>query len=210
MNAKKLYYALISLTVMIIIATAGVLYVADSFLKKNSEKLTEYKKEEKQVQLDERVYLKATNDLKKFNQLGLREVVNEALPKEKDQARAIKEIFQMAESSNINIDKIQFADSTLGEKPKNATPSTTSGGNNQPASSSITQAKPIAGISGVQGIEMSVGISSINDKIPIDYNRFIDFVNKITNSRRTMQITKLSIQPGLKKAEITINIFVKS
>ena len=34
MNAKKLYYALISLTVMIIVATAGVLYVADSFLKK--------------------------------------------------------------------------------------------------------------------------------------------------------------------------------
>jgi hypothetical protein len=207
MNAKKVFYLLIGLTVIIVIATGSMLFFADSFLKKNSEKLTQYKKDEKQVQLDERVYTKANNDLKKYTQLGLRQAVDEALPKEKDQAKAVKEVLQIATVTGVKIEKIQFTDSTLGDKVK--TPAANPNGQTVAPSATITQAKPIPGISGVQGIEMTVGLTGANDKTPINYSQFTDFVDKITNNRRSMQISKLTIQPGLKKAELTINIFVK-
>ena len=213
MNAKKLFYALICLAITLTIATFGVLYFANSFLKKRSEKLNQLKIENASVEESERVYTKAKNDLLKYR--DLEQAVNDALPKEKNQAKALKEIIQIANDTNIKIEKIEFTDSTLGQKKTSSAsstastttttnPSTTSQSNNQ-----ITQAKPIAGISGVLGVEIKITLTGNVENTPINYGNFINFLDKVSYNRRSMQITNLDIQPGLKKIQITLNIFVK-
>jgi hypothetical protein len=211
MNAKKLFFGLIGLTVALILATAGVFYFANSFLVKSSSKLNNLKVQNSVIEKNEQIYTKARNDLAKNK--DLKQTVEDALPKEKDQAKAIKEIIQIGRNTGVKIEKIEFTDSTLGDKAKTTatTPSASSPSATPQAapSATITQAKPIAGISGVQGIEMKVTLAGPNDKTPINYNGFVSFLDQVSNNRRSMQIAQLDIQPGLKKADLKINIFVK-
>jgi hypothetical protein len=201
MNAKKFYISLIVIIVLLVIATAGVFYGANVMLKRSSTKLSQLKVENAVLEQNEKVYQKAKNDLIKYQ--DLQSAVNEALPKEKDQAKALKELIQIGNTTGVKIEKIEFTDSTLGDKAK-STASTPAA-----AGSAVTQAKPIAGISGVQGIEMKVTLAGANTNTSINYNNFIEFLDLISNNRRSMQITSLNIQPDLKKADLTINIFVK-
>lgn len=203
MNAKKVYFSLIVIIVGLLLATVAVFYGANTLLKKSSNKLSQLKAENAVLEQNEKVYQKAKNDLIKYQ--DLQSAVNEALPKEKDQAKALKELIQIGSTTGVKIEKIEFTDSTLGDKTK----PTATAGSAAGASSAVTQAKPISGISGVQGIEMKVTISGPNDKTPINYNSFINFLDLVSNNRRSMQISNLNIQPNLKKADLTINIFVK-
>lgn len=200
---------LLAIAVLLTIATFGVLYFANTFLKKSSTKLNQLKIENASIEENERIYTKAKNDLIKYQ--DLKSAVEDALPKEKDQAKALKELIQISNDTNIKIEKIEFTDSTLGDKIKaTSAPSTTPGNGTKPATPNpITQSKPIPGISGVMGIEMKVTVAGANDKTPLNYDNFISFLDKVSYNRRSMQITNLNIQPGLKTAEITINIFVK-
>ena len=210
MNAKKLFFGLIGLTVALILATAGVFYFANSFFVRSSSKLNDLKVQNSVIEKNEQIYTKARNDLAKNK--DLKQTVEDALPKEKDQAKAIKEIIQIGKNTGVKIEKIEFTDSTLGDKAKTTatTPSSSASATTpQAPSATITQAKPITGISGVQGIEMKVTLSGPNDKTPIDYNGFVSFLDQVSNNRRSMQIAQLDIQPGLKKADLKINIFVK-
>lgn len=201
MNAKKVYISLIVIIVILVIATAGVFYGANIMLKKSSTKLSQLKIENAVLEQNEKVYQKAKNDLLKYE--DLKNAVDEALPKEKDQAKALKELIQIASTTGVKIEKIEFTDSTLGDKAK------ATGSNPSAATSAVTQAKPITGISGVQGIEMKITLAGPNDKTSINYNSFINFLDLVSNNRRSMQISNLNIQPNLKKADLTINIFVK-
>ena len=201
MNAKKFYITLIVIIVLLVIATAGVFYGANVMLKRSSTKLSQLKVENAVLEQNEKVYQKAKNDLIKYQ--DLQSAVNEALPKEKDQAKALKELIQIGNTTGVKIEKIEFTDSTLGDKAK-STASTPAA-----AGSAVTQAKPIAGISGVQGIEMKVTLAGANTNTSINYNNFIEFLDLVSNNRRSMQIASLNIQPDLKKADLTINIFVK-
>ncbi len=203
MNAKKVYFSLIVIIVGLLLATVAVFYGANTLLKKSSNKLSQLKAENAVLEQNEKVYQKAKNDLIKYQ--DLQSAVNEALPKEKDQAKALKELIQIGSTTGVKIEKIEFTDSTLGDKAKPAATAGSATG----ASSAVTQAKPISGISGVQGIEMKVTIAGPNDKTPINYNSFINFLDLVSNNRRSMQISNLNIQPNLKKADLTINIFVK-
>ena len=201
MNSKKFYISLIVIIVLLVIATAGVFYGANVMLKRSSTKLSQLKVENAVLEQNEKVYQKAKNDLIKYE--DLQSAVNEALPKEKDQAKALKELIQIGNTTGVKIEKIEFTDSTLGDKAK-STASTPAA-----AGSAVTQAKPIAGISGVQGIEMKVTLAGANTNTSINYNNFIEFLDLVSNNRRSMQIASLNIQPDLKKADLTINIFVK-
>jgi hypothetical protein len=201
MNAKKVYFSLIAIIVLLVIATAAVFYGANVLLEKSSSKLSQLKTENAVLEQNEKVYQKAKNDLAKYQ--DLESAVNEALPKEKDQAKALKELIQIGSTTGVKIEKIEFTDSTLGDKAKTSTSSPAAAG------SAVTQAKPIAGISGVQGIEMKVTLSGPNEKTALNYNSFINFLDLVSNNRRSMQISNLNIQPNLKKADLTINIFVK-
>lgn len=144
MNAKKLFFGLISFTVILVLATAGVFYFANSFLVKNSSKLNDLKLQNSVIEQNEQIYIKARNDYAKNK--DLKAAVEEALPKEKDQARALKELIQIGQNTGVKIEKIEFSDSTLGDKAK--TSSTPSLVQPQllpaaPAGPAITQAKPI-------------------------------------------------------------------
>ena len=214
MNAKRTYYLLIGLTVVILMATVGVLYLASSLLSKNSQKLVEYKAENAGIEQSKKIYNKAAIDLKKYQ--PLKAAVDEALPKEKDQAKAVKEIYQIASETGIQIEEIKFTDSTLGQKakPTTTTPTDNSSAStapkeSTPATPSITQAKPIKNISGVLGIEMTLKIKPNTTGGTIDYNRFINFIDQLSLNRRSVQITNVTIAPKLKSAELTTLIFVK-
>lgn len=57
-------------------------------------------------------YQAAKKDVEKYAYLN--EIINSALPQDKDQARTVREIFLLAKQAGITIKSVQFPSSTLG------------------------------------------------------------------------------------------------
>lgn len=209
MTAKKLYFSMIGLLVVFIIAAGAMIYFGTSFMKKSSESLVNAKLDNYAAEEQERNFVKAKKDLEKYKDLSA--LVAKILPKDKDQARAVSELYKMAAESNISIDKIQFPSSTLGQKV--TTPTTGSDASKTTTTpttptNTVTQAKAVEGLKSVLGIDIEIA-SGKNLK----YEDMIKFLQKIESNRRSMQVKKIVVHPDLEKNvlnfEVTITTFVK-
>lgn len=207
MNAKKLYYTMLSVVVFLIIFAGVLVYFGNQAMKKSALNLVNAKLDIMQKDQQEIGYLKAKKDLEKYKDIS--DLVDKVLPKDKDQARAVGEIYKIGSESNISIDRIQFPSSTLGLKatsttatPTAATAATTA------ATPTVTQAKPVEGLKSVQGIDVEIASSP-----GMKYNDMITFLQKIESNRRSMQVKKIAVRPDLDKKvlafDITVTIFVK-
>lgn len=129
------------------------------------------------------------------------DVAKSVIPTDKDQARAVLEINQIANAAGIAIGSIAFPTSNLS------------------GSSAITQAKPVAGIDGLYSLELTVvpltGAQAPADKVAT-YSKVLDFLSRIERNRRTAQITQISLQPQAAgdtntpiNFNLVINIFIR-
>lgn len=119
------------------------------------------------------------------------EVAKTVLPTDKDQAKAVLTIFQLANESGIALASITFPTSSLGG-------STSSASATGSASSAISQAVPVEGIKGLYSLQLTI-TPDIAVTVPSDrvatYPKFLNFLRKIERDRRTAQITGVTIQP---------------
>lgn len=202
MNAKKLYYIMLSFVVFMIIISGVLVYFGTQLMSKSAQNLVNAKLDIMQKDEQEIGYIKAKKDLEKYKDIS--ELVDKVLPKDKDQARAVGEIYKIGSESNISIDRIQFPSSTLGLKTGSAASGTTS----TTAAPSVTQAKPVEGLKSVLGIDVEIASSP-----GMKYNDMITFLQKIESNRRSMQVKKIAVRPDLDKKvlsfDITVTIFVK-
>lgn len=210
MNAKRFYFVSIGLVALLLLGLGAALFFMNSFLQKSSDKLVQAKLESRVAEERETYYIQAKKDLEKYKDVG--ETLVKVLPKDKDQAKAVAEIGRIADETGIKIQQISFPSSALGEKKAAAaTTTTTTTTTPAPATPSVTQTKPVEGVSGVLGIETNVVFQS-SDATKLTYSQVLSFLEKIEKNRRTMQVSSISITPKDNNnvaAAITIKIFVK-
>lgn len=210
MNAKKLYMILVGGIIGLSVVSLALLYVAGLIMQKSANNLVSVKLDNLALDEQEKAYLQARKDLEKYKDLAA--TIENVLPKSKDQARAVREIYKIGDESNIAIDKISFSSSTLGQKTSSVSTSSKS------TTQVLSQAKAVDGMPGVLGVDMDMALrSSKSSKSYISYSDLLNFLQKVELNRRSMQIKKLSVEvdptatskDNISGVDITVTIFVK-
>lgn len=207
MNNKKVFIGMIGLTTLLSLAIIAVTVLSANMLKRHSTKLVELKLEDSLIGEQQTALLMAKKDIEKYKELG--DIARAIVPQDKDQAKTVRDIVQIAKENNIVIETVTFPSSNLGDK-RLAAPTGEQGEQSQPAvvAPTISQVKPVSGINGVFALQLDVSPSVAS---PVSYNELINFLNRLENNRRTAQISRISITP--KGSELTfnlsINIFIK-
>jgi len=207
MTAKRLYFTMIGLLFVFIVAAGAMIYFGTSFMKKSSTSLVNAKLDNYAADEQEKGFVQAKKDLEKYKDLSA--LVDKILPKDKDQARAVTELYKMASESGVTIDRIQFPSSTLGQKAATTTPSSATDATKPAATSTtVTQAKAVDGLKSVLGIDIEISSGK-----SLKYDDMIKFLQKIESNRRSMQVKKIVVHPDLEKNvlsfEVTVTTFVK-
>lgn len=222
MNAKRFFYVLIGIIGLLVVVCAGLVVGGNQLMAKTSQKLIEAKLNNSLADVKIGEYLKAKTYMNQ-NQ-DVRPIVDNMIPKNKDQDTATKELYKIADSAGVAITSIQYPSSNLGLKAaasasSTATSDKTSGASTTPTTPAVaplSQAKAADGLPGVQGIDVELRLTATDTKSPITYDSLIKFLKLVELNRRSMQIKKVFVQPdkpgnGLVKLspQITITIFVK-
>lgn len=205
MTAKKLYFTLIITICLLIVGAGAMMYFGYSFMKKSSDTLVTAKLDNVAAEEQEVNYLQAKKDLEKYKSLG--DLLSYILPKDKDQARAVRELYKIGEETNISVDSIQFPASSLGQKAAATTNATTPTTNTTPATptTTVTQAKSVEGMTGVLGIDVDITLKPESGN-SIPYDNMIKFLQKLELNRRSMQIKKITVKPDAKNGGVTFNV----
>jgi len=214
MNPKRFFFVMVGLFSLSIIGGGAMLYFANSMLQKRSGSVVDLKLESAQVEAQLTAYRAAKKDVQDYSYLN--NIIDGALPQDKDQARTVREIFLLAQQAGISIKSVQFPSSTLGTVTAPAagvTPATTP--TTPAAAPVITQAKPVTGLNGVYSIETVVTPFADNLSNRVTYAQLISFLQKIESNRRAMQVASIQLNPlGQNPTDsisftLTLNIFIK-
>jgi hypothetical protein len=205
MTAKRAFFITLGLLVLVAVITVSGIYFGTSMLKKKSAELVELKLQDKLIEEQQVALVQANKDIEKYQEL---ETISKSIvPRDKDQAKTVREIINLADQSRIKISSITFPDSTLGTQPGGGATSTTAA---PKAQASISQVKPVEGITGLYQLQVTISVSDVSPT----YNQLIDFLNRLEQNRRTAQVTSISINPdgvnrNLVSFDLTMNVFVK-
>lgn len=210
MTSKKFFYVMIGITVLMSGLVVGAVFLGDSFLRKQSEKLVSLKLDNEVIEQQQVALTQAKKDVEKYTELEA--ISKQIVPQDKDQARAAREIVSLAEQSGISISSITFPSSTLGLRPTTTTPATgTATTPTQAPANPLTQAKPVTGIDGLYQLDITV-VSDTGR--PATYTRLIEFLERLEQNRRTAQVTQISIQPDSENRinlnfTLTLTVYIK-
>lgn len=214
MSPKRFFYIMVGAFSLSIIAGGTMLYFANSILVKRSTSVVDLKLESAEVEAQLSAYRAAKKSVESYSYLN--EIINGALPQDKDQARTVREIFQLASQAGISIKSVQFPSSTLGAVTATPGATTPTGTTSTPSTAPvITQAKPVKGLSGVYSIETVVTPYADDKSYKVTYAQLISFLQKIESNRRAMQVANIQLNPlGQNSSDsisftLTLNIFIK-
>jgi hypothetical protein len=198
MNSKKVFYGMVGVLALIVIAAvAGTVYGTGQ-LEKTGDTLLERKLEDAALNIDEESLTKAKRDVEQYK--DLEQVARSIVPQEKDQARTVRELIAVADQSGIQIETIGFPSSELGVSESKKT-----------GASNITQLTPVEGLSGVYAMPIDIQVNSTS---PVPYATMIGFLERLENNRRTSHVTNLSITPSEENRDLVtfslqINAYIK-
>jgi hypothetical protein len=197
MTAKNIHKLLMIMLILLIVIAASALIFSNYMMRKSTDKLIQAKLDNIGFDSEEQTYLQARKDLDEY--AALNEIIQKILPKSKDQAQAVSELYKIGDETGITIASIQFPSSSLGEKSTN--------------SNSVTQAKAVDGMPGVMGIDIAIELQPATGA-SISYANMISFLQKIEVNRRSMQIKQITVNADTVNGGVTFNvtltIFVKS
>jgi hypothetical protein len=183
MNSKRMFYVMCGLLGIFVVAVAASAYLATGMLKQQATKLDDLKLSNEVLQHEQTSLIKAKKDIEKYRELD--RIAKTIVPKDKDQALTVREIVKLASESGINPDSITFPTSTLGATASGK-PTTSSAGSN------LTQLLPVKELPGVYIQQITVIQSSTNT---VPYDRFIGFLGRLEQNRRTAQVSSIALQP---------------
>lgn len=202
MNSKRLFFILVASLVAINAGGVALLVYGNKVLDKQNSKLTELKVEANTLDTVQQSLVKAKKDVEKYKDLA--QVVETVVPQEKDQARTIRELVQIANESGVSIDSINFPSSTLGSsnKPGSSTPASSGATTN-------TQTQKVDGLNNVERLEITITSSK-----QVSYTNFILFLQKLEQNRRTAQVSSITVTPSaVDKSRVNfslvLNVYIK-
>jgi hypothetical protein len=209
MNSKRTRLIMLVLLGALFVVFVVAIFMGSSILTHKSKKLVDLKLQSTVLDSQLTSLVQAKKDVSQYAYFN--EVAGTVIPNDKDQAQTVIDIFQLANQSGIMIQNITFPASNLGASGASATGS---------SSNAISQAKSVSGIKGLYSLELNItpltGAQTPADK-NVTYAKFLDFLGRIENNRRTAQITQVNIQPisngggpsQFINFSLTINIFIK-
>jgi hypothetical protein len=208
MNAKRTRLLMLAFLGSLFAIFIICIFVGSSMLSHKSKEMVDLKLQSTVLDNQLTSLIQAKKDVSQYAYFN--KVAKTVIPSDKDQARTVIDIFKIAIQSGIMIQNISFPTSTLGVGGTSATASD--------SSTVISQAKPVDGITGLYSVQLNI-TPLTGDKAPVDknvtYTKFLNFLSRIENNRRTAQITQVTIQPsgtsnnGVISFTLTINIFIK-
>jgi hypothetical protein len=181
MNARRLSVVL-RLTVVLALGLFLLsAYMATKVLQTKATGVREAKLQSRVLEENQRQLGQARADIQKYQALGA--IAKSIVPQDKDQARTVREIVQLAGQYGIKLGAINFPASSLGDKKS--------------AQSQLQAAK---GLSGVYILEITVQ-SDTNSPAPFD--SFLSFLRALEHNRRTALVNGIIIQPDVANPNLT-------
>jgi Tfp pilus assembly protein PilO len=187
-DAKKVFFGLVALNILLIGATLAVFATASSAAGKKSQKISQLKAE--QQSNDQLIgYYKVLQNTLKSNQ-DLESIIQKVLPADKDQSLALADIDNLSKKDKVAIQQINF------------NPGTSKG-----AGQTLTSP---SGIKGVSVISVSLNCAGV------PYTNLLTFLKDIENTQRRMQINSLNISPNttnpslLDHVDLIVDIYLKA
>jgi hypothetical protein len=187
LDAKKFFWILVALNVLLIGATLLVFTQASSAGANKSQKIAQFKAND---QANDQLigYYKVLQNTLNSN-TGLESTVQKVLPPAKDQAAALADLDKFSKSNKISIQQINF-----------------NPGTNKGVGKTLTSPSGIKGVSVI-----SVALSCTTTP----YENLLSFLRTIETTQRRMQITSLNITPNgtnpglLDRIDMTLDIYFK-
>jgi Tfp pilus assembly protein PilO len=210
MNSKRVFFIMIGLVCLLVIAAAGSVVLGNQALAKKTSRLAELKLENRVLEEQALSVTQAQKDIDKYAELE--RIAKQIVPQDKDQAKAVREIVKLAQESGISLASISFPSSNLGQaaapaaKPaegETAAPAA-------PAAPSISQVKAVDGIAGLYQLD----ITTQSNPDTTTYPELITFLHKLESNRRTATISSISITPNSGNRNqltftMTLSIYIK-
>jgi hypothetical protein len=209
-KAKQLYFVLLAGCVIALASISGVFYLGNTLLTTQSKKLLDKKIELAAQEEEEKNISQAKKDIEKYKDIN--EIAKSIVPQDKDQAKTVREITNLAAKSGTPVQNISFASSSLGQKATPAPATTGSDGQAKAAQQPpVTQVKAVDGINGVYAMQIDIANNSQN---PTSYQSVIKFLQNLENNRRTAHITNITITPDSKNTSsitytISMQVYIK-
>lgn len=206
MNSKRVFYGMTTVLVLLFVSILGSAYLANTMLQQQSAKLMELKARSAVLDEEQISLIKAKKDIETYT--PLEKIAKVIVPQDKDQARAVREIIKIANDSGISPSSITFPVSTLGTKKAPLSP-----GSPAPATakSNLSQLIPVKDIKGVYVLNITINQDASS---PVPYDKFIDFLARLEQNRRTAQVSSIVLQPSstdrnLLSFTLTVDEFIK-
>lgn len=224
MNSKRVYYGLLGLIALLLIALLAGTYGINKLLVSRAATLTSLKTKKQAFDQEQQRFVLAQKEIKKYS--GLEQIAKKVVPQDKSQAEAVREIVNIAAANGISLGSVTFPPSTLGgagqaspsgsvspKTPSQAATATPSQAANSAsnAKNKLSQLTPVTGIPGVYQLNITVASNTGN---AIGYGQLIGFLNDLEHDRRTAQVNDINIQPDTKNHNslaftITLNEYIK-
>ncbi len=202
MTSKHAYYGMLGGIILLIGLCGAGTYFANKMIVAEGDKLLDFKMQSEVASKQVLALEQAKKDLAQYEELE--KIAKAVVPQEKDQARTVLELVNLAEQAGINIVSVQFPDSELGEVAKKGAKKPVSDAN-------LTQLTPLENLKGVYTMEITVQADPGQE---IRYEQLIDYLRNLETNRRTAQVSSITIAPNPDDRDfisfsLTLTSFVK-
>ncbi len=203
MTSKRVYFAMLAGIVLLVGLCAAGTYFANKLIVSEGSKLHELKLEDAVVDKQVTNLAQAKKDIAKYEELEA--IAKAVVPQEKDQARTVLELVNLASESGINILSVQFPESELGVLAKGVKAGTK---NAKTVDSSTTQLTALDSPKGVYSMEITV---QADQEDPVLFDQLIAYLQKLEKNRRTAQVSDIAITPSeTNRREVTFSLTLTS
>lgn len=204
MTAKKYFYVMVAALVLLGLLIAGGAVGGNMLLEKQSRKLSDLKVENETLEQQQTALIQAKADVERYAEIE--KIAKSVVPQDKDQAKTVREILQIAAASGVPIKSVSFPVSTLGNAPQaGATQQGATTATKQPTPS---QLKPVEGIAGVYTLEIQIESNG-----RVSYQSLLRFLEGLEKNRRTAHVSGINLSPfdngNRLEFDITLNAYVK-
>lgn len=201
MSAKRLYFLLVGVIVLLALGLIGGAYGINSVLQNQSHKLATLKANINALNKQQDGLVQDKHDIEKYASLS--QIAKSIVPQDKNQAEALREINSIASSNQIALGSITFPQSDLKANATGKAPTD--------AQLRLSQLTAVKGITGVYDLQITVASDTNN---PVTYHQLINFLEQLENNRRTAQVSSIAINPDAKDSNLLtftliINEYIK-
>lgn len=191
MTPKRVFLLMMTLTSLLGVLVLGSAAMSTKVLKRYANGLMEVKLQNRILDEQQSSLTSAKKDIGTYTELNL--IARSVVPQDKDQAKTVRSINDIAKTLGIKLSGISFPPSSLGQSSK--------------LSKKETQVTPVTGLKGLY--EMQITVQS-DSNTPITYDKFIDFLKKLENNRRTAQVSNITILPNSDGSKLTFNLVLST